>query len=215
MAKTKELSNNAHICAGTKYNMNAGKSSFEKLPYTDEELRKILDFYLFHAPVRKDSKEDGDGFELRYLGDYGWAASAELNRLEREMLKSSGITRFVLVKADTITEILDDMNLVGDMCVAHPRAVFNQLHKLTVTEYGEMKNSSGEKRLVCIFRHIRNSLAHNRVYLYDGDMIMLEDAADDGKNVTARLLMKSKTLIDWIYIVDKDNKYYYKPESEE
>lgn len=212
MAKAKEMSNNSHICAEPKTNMGSGKNSFENLPYTDEELRKILDFYLFHAPVCKDHKEAGDGFELRYLGDYGWASSADLNKLEREMLKSSGITRFVLVKADTITEILDDMNLVGDICITHPRAVFNQLHKLTVTEYGEMKNTPGEKRLVCIFRHIRNSLAHNRVYLYDGDMIMLEDAADDGKTVTSRILMKSKTLIDWIYIVDKGNKYYSKRE---
>ena len=212
---TKEMNNNSHVCAEPKVELCSGECSVERLPYTAEEFRVILDFYLFHAPIRKDSREIGDGFGLRYLGDYGWASASDLNKLEREVLKKSGITRFVLIKADTISGVLSDMDLDGKICIVHSRAVLNQLHKLSVDEYGEVKNAASEKRLVCLFRHIRNALAHNRVYLFQGDMLMLEDAAEDGKTITARVLMKTKTLLDWIEVVDNDNKYYQVSATEE
>lgn len=50
----------------------------------------------------------------------------------------------------------------------------------------------------CLFRHIRNSFSHANTYFFDNDYMLLEDK--EKNRITARILIKQQTLLDWIKI---------------
>lgn len=206
MAKAKEtnnnsISNNSHVCNEKKEKLDNHKESIIQSTLTTDEINAVFDFYVLHAPILKSGSDKTDDFGIKSLGEYGWYGNCRLSELERNLLKSGDVHRFVMIRADSINETLENMGLKDDICIKHPRAVMQQNFKVTVKENGEVKLEERETRMQCLFRHIRNSIAHNRTYLFEnGEMILLEDA-DTDKKVTARILIKVKTLVDWIQII--------------
>lgn len=206
MAKAKEtnnnsISNNSHVCNEKKEKLDNHKESIIQSTLTTDEINAVFDFYVLHAPILKSGSDKTDDFGIKSLGEYGWYGNCRLSELERNLLKSGDVHRFVMIRADSINETLENMGLKDDICIKHPRAVMQQNFKVTVKENGEVKLEERETRMQCLFRHIRNSIAHNRTYLFEnGEMILLEDA-DTDKKVTARILIKVKTLVDWIEII--------------
>lgn len=202
-----EVNNNLHVCDEPKVKLeDVGKSLMDS-SLSSDEIALVWDFYVSHAPIRKDAKENGGG--LRYLGEYGWKGSG-LTTLEREILRESNLGRIVVIKADELTQTLIAMNLEPEkeICCKHPRAVVQQLFSVKVRENGECCIDEKENRMVCFFRHIRNALAHNRIYYpSDEKMILLEDMNDNHK-ITARILMPTIALVNWIRIIDKNQKFY-------
>ena len=73
--------------------------------------------------------------------------------------------------------------------------------KIEYTEDNKTNITPLETRLQCLFRHIRNALAHNLTYGFENGKIMLEDKFKN--KITARLLLSKKTLIDWIGLIKK------------
>ena len=63
-----------------------------------------------------------------------------------------------------------------------------------------------ESRIKALFRHMRNSFAHGNTYFFDNNMVLLEDK--DGGKITATILLPVHSLVDWIFIVDKNGNYY-------
>lgn len=180
-----------------------------------EEIGLIIDFYLLHAPILKTSTEKGDGFGYRSLAEYGWKGTGDNTSLERKLLCSSGIEHFVFLKAKSMKNTLVDMKLADSICSEHPRAVLLMKFSADFSENGEIKVNPSETRMVCLFRHIRNSIAHNRTYVFDnGNMILLEDC-EDKETLTARILLPTRSLLEWVRIIDKDKKYYFKDFSTE
>lgn len=201
MAKAKEISNNSHVCSEKKEKLNSHEASIMQSTLTTDEINAVFDFYVLHAPILESRSDKTVDFGMRSLGEYGWYGKSGLGELERNLLKSGEVHRFVMIRADTIDETLKSMDLKDNICIKHPRAVMQQNFKVTVKENGEVKLEERETRMQCLFRHIRNSIAHNRTYLFEnGEMILLEDA-DTDKKVTARILIKVKTLVDWIEII--------------
>ena len=45
-------------------------------------------------------------------------------------------------------------------------------------------------------------------FFFDNGMCLLEDK--DGRSITAEILIPQKSLLEWIYIVDRGGKYYKK-----
>ena len=43
-------------------------------------------------------------------------------------------------------------------------------------------------------------------YFFDNNMVLLEDK--DGGKITATILLPVHSLVDWIFIVDKNGNYY-------
>lgn len=209
------INNNLHICSGKKEPLVLSAGSMSEINLTNEELIGIFDFYLLHAPIKKDKDEKWNNY--RWLGEYGWRGSSDLSQLERLLLKNSGMNRFVIVKADTISETIKNMDLEENICVEHPRAVLKMPYQISVNEDGQIVITPKEKRMVCLFRHIRNAIAHNRsCLLNNGEMLLLEDWENDKKTtkniLSARILIRPQTLIDWIRIIDKNHIHYYKSE---
>lgn len=212
MAKKTANENHIHACEEQTVTLTIKKDSLLNSNLSSDEINMIVDFYIFHAPVLKDDKDSGDGFGFRTLREYGWTGNAELSSLERKLLHKSSISSLCLLKSDKIDDTLENMILSKDICIEHPRAVMLMNKSVLIHEDGSVVVTPSESRLVCLFRHIRNSLAHNRIYLFDNGNILLEDKSD-GK-ITARLLIKVRTLVDWIAEVDKNQKHYGKTEEQ-
>jgi hypothetical protein len=203
MSTKKKKKKNTHDCNEKRKEFdNCAKSIIDMKFEGGDSIDKILEFYLFHALTNNsdnaEAERPSDKFGFKKLKDYGWGGK-NLPALERELLKTSQIESFCFIKANSIKETLKAMNLDGRICFKHPRAVMKQDFSVSVQENGKAKITQTETRLQCLFRHIRNSLAHNRTYLLDEDMILFEDA--DGKKITARILMPKVALLTWIEVI--------------
>ena len=193
--------NYIHNCGEEKVKMDVYAKSITDMGFARDKILEILIFYLFQAPVLKSNKA-ADVFGLKSLKDYGWVGNADMSKLEGRLLKASGIGNFCFIKADSINQTLEAMDLSDKICIIHPRAVIKQNHMVTIQEDGKAVINQQETRMECLFRHLRNSLAHNHTYLFDNDNILLEDSDDSGC-ITARILMPKQALIDWMTIIMK------------
>lgn len=202
MAKQETNENYIHVCNSPLINSENYICSMAEAGYTSEEFKSIIEFYVLHAPILKSDKSDA--FGLKNFKDYGWRGNADMNKLERELLKTSGIQSFCFIKSSTISNTLEQMQLgTNAWCVEHPRAVLKQDFVVTITENGKVEISNSETRMECLFRHIRNAFAHNHVYVFENGNILLEDIDAQSKSITARILLPKITLIRWISIVKK------------
>lgn len=204
MAKSKRINENfIHSCGLAQIPISTKIVSISKMDFTSEQLIEVLDFYLLSAPILKSDKIE-EPFGLKSLRYYEWAGSSAMTKLEGQLLKSSGINTFCILKSNSIEETLAAMNLGAKICAEHPRAVLKQNAKAVMHEDGSVEVRQEETRMECLFRHIRNSIAHNHTYLFDNDNIMLEDNEENGK-ITARIVMPRKALLDWIEIITQGN----------
>lgn len=204
MAKKEANENYIHACGAPAVNAKDSIKSISCAGYSDEEFKKIIDFYLFNAPILRSGKSDL--FGLKNLQDYGWRGNSDMNKLERELLKAANMSSFCFVKSSSISLTLDQMQLgTGNWCFSHPRAVLKQEYNCNVLETGKAEITTKETRMECLFRHIRNSLAHNHVYVFNNGNIVLEDTDVQGGEITARILLSKSALLEWIRIVKKES----------
>ena len=204
MATSKRTNDNyIHSCGLEQTEIDSKIMSISKMNFTSEQVVAIIEFFLFFAPVLKSDKK-AHSFGLKSLRDYGWSGTSSMTKLEGQLLRSSGIGIFCFIKSDSIDETLKTMNLGDKICTVHPRAVMKQNIKLVSFEDGSAEVRQQETRMECLFRHVRNSIAHNRTYLFDNDNIMLEDSDDNGK-ISARIVMPRTSLLNWISIVTQGN----------
>lgn len=211
MAKKHINENFLHNCGGSKVRIKENIKSITDMNFENKQVLDILEFYLFHAPVLKSGKDD-DEFGLKSLKKYGWSGNSAINKLEGRLLKASSIAVFCFIKSDSITQTLESMDLLDEICVQHPRAVLKQNCSSSIQEDGTTVISQHETRMECLFRHIRNSFAHNHTYLFENDNILLEDSDESGK-ISARILMPKKALIEWMDIIKKTNEKHAEGEN--
>lgn len=126
------------------------------------------------------------------------------------------LVKMGFVNSDTVKKaknnVVERQNL--RICIECPRGVLKWRYKSTITEDEELKfissknsnspqeeeddetNDQHEAMLSCLFRHIRNSFAHNNTYFFENGNLLLIDF--DSKNkVSAMLLIRQQTLLDW------------------
>ncbi len=197
-----------HNCNCDKVNIKDYMKSMTELTWSNDELFQIIDFYLCHAPIVKASKKiDGNLFGLKKLRDYGWFGNSGkegLTKLEGLLLQSSNIQNFCMLNSNSIDDTLKSMHMYDEICSVHPRSVLKRNVKIEVLENNSVNINPTETRMEALFRHIRNSLAHNRLYGFDNGNIMLEDI-NEKKKITARILISKNTLLDWIPIIKCEN----------
>lgn len=128
------------------------------------------------------------------------------------------LVKLGFVSSDTIKKakrsVVEKQNL--RICIECPRGVLKWRYKSTITEDEDIKfissqnsnspqdddetNDSHETMLSCLFRHIRNSFAHNNTYFFENGKLLLMDF--DSKNkVSAMLLIRQQTLLDWMTLI--------------
>ena len=98
------------------------------------------------------------------------------------------------------------------ICIDCPRGVLKWRYKTVITEDETIKfisssnsncsqdedetNKFHETMLSCLFRHIRNSLAHNNTYFFDNGNVLFVDF-DTNKELSAMLLIRQQVLLEW------------------
>lgn len=196
-----------HKCSEIKVSKSANKKSLKDSPFSYAQIDMIWDFYVTHTI------SGGTGLERTVL-DYGWDntnnKTTGYRAVENELFSSSYFEKICFIRARKCNDTLGAMDLSNEMiCVSHPRAVLLQNFDIVIDENESISynsSSSSESKLTALFRHIRNAFAHANTYFFDNGMMLLEDK--DGKKITAEILIKQQTLLDWIKIIDKDEKYY-------
>lgn len=199
MSKNEAHPNHIHSCNEATVEFSKHVKSFTEI-YSAEEFASIYDFFVLHAPVLKNGESEENQFGQRSLKYYRWSGNTQLSKLERELLKTAMLPNFIILRSDTINETLQSMKLKDMGCSIHPRAVLLQKHTLKILENGKLQ-IDGETRMECLFRHVRNSLAHNRTFSFPNSMIMLQDEDESNKTITARLLIPRDALIQWKKVI--------------
>lgn len=194
-----------HKCDSPKIEWQLYKRSLKESPFSHAQVSMIWDFYVTHSFA-------GESGQAYTLNEYGWdlekkSRERTLKILEEQLVKQAGIGKLCCIRSSTIKDTLHACNLSGkQICIEHPRVVLMQNYSLTVDENETIKFAGGgENRIVCLFRHIRNSFAHGNTYFFDST-VLLEDK--DKSKTTAMILLQQKTLLDWISIIDKNKQYY-------
>lgn len=188
--------------ASNKYVLAKCIKSITEMDYSDMELHKIIEFYLLQAPVMTEKK--ADCFGHKRLKDYGWNGNGDMTNLEKSLLNMAGMDSFNFIKAPEIKKTLEKVNLNDEICFEYPRAVLQQKYKIKIEEGGSVSIPNGETKMECLFRHVRNSLAHNRTY-YKNRHLLLEDFDEKSNKVTARILIHRDTLLSWIKVITRQD----------
>lgn len=193
MSKKPRINENyRHECTEPTYELDRCRCALSEI-YTPEEFTQLVGFYMLTLP------EKNSGGNAYALSDYGWAGHG-IGDLEGRLLKSAGMSQFVFLGSRKIDGTLEAMKLGGTVCAQHPRAVLMRKATLTMDEDGSTKAEyKGDNRMQCLMRHIRNGIAHGLSFAFPTGTVLLEDM--EKKSVTARILLKRETLLDWIPIV--------------
>ena len=203
MKKTAFNENYRHCCNETKLDFS-NQAKIISAMYEDKEASRLMSFYLCLGAT---SGEAGSTTTIKTLADYGWRGSSQLTSLERKLLSTSGICSFCMLESNKIDATLEAMDLTENICPVHPRAVIQHtVSKIYFKEDGKLQvDHVDQNRMQCLFRHIRNSIAHGLTYEVSDDCLLLEDRGtkDKGRSVTARILVEKQSLIDWIDVIEK------------
>lgn len=176
------------------------KKSIHESNFTKEQISIIWDFYVSKSIVSSSS-------QARTVGHYG------LGKLPfAEMLKIADINddSYHILMADKIDKTLAKCKLqirgkhdaTIPIDIDTPR--FAIIMGYTIQDYDEPISKCG--RAECLLMHIRNAFAHGNTYFFDNGNMLLEDKNDT--KATGMILIKQKTLLDWIAIIDKKQKFY-------
>lgn len=191
-----------HSCEETKVEKDLYRASLLSQPFFEDFYKKIYDFYLTNSFA-------ADTQQKIPLKDYGWEGNSKergLKTLEELLSANAGIEEMCMIRSTTIKDTLNAMDLSGThICIKHARAVMLQEYSIRIDENEKVTFSSGkESRIECLFRHIRNALAHGGTYFFDNGMMLMEDYKST-QCISAEILIPQQSLIDWINIVDQNH----------
>lgn len=163
--------------------------------YADDGLKKIILFYVINTPCVKESSS---GIPM---SDYGWNKNVwQDGKLRNKLLSVANLAKDKTLFAG---EKISDMKSVFENA-----SMKKGFHKQRETEkIAFYKTSKYRNEMMSIFQHIRNSLAHGRLAMYDCDnddvMFVLEDGVPKSTyfQVRSRMIIKKSTLLKWIDII--------------
>lgn len=177
--------------------------------YDDVELHKIVLFYVIHTPCEKIS------YSSKSMKYYGWNKDVwKKGVLKKELFRVAnleiGKNYFSVKKTEEIREMFNKSGLSSNF------------HRQRTEEKIATYQPVGYNNVTGILYHIRNSLAHGRFTIYpaqkpdnpDEIYFVMEDGVKKGDKffVRARMVLKRKTLLDWIDIIEHKAKEFQEVE---
>ena len=180
------------------------KKSINQSLFTPDQISMIWDFYVTKAIAESASQR-------RRASDYG---HRELPW--RDMLLSAGVTsnNVKVLLANSINKTLLDFDLEiteGKGESKHNRAIEIDTPRIVcLTPYSiadEEKPKARVGEAESVLTHIRNAFAHGNTYFFDNRMMLLEDKDQRG-TITARMVLRCQTLLDWISLIDSSHRFY-------
>lgn len=187
------------------------KSSINECHLSTDEIALIWEFYVTKS-IAKSAEQK------RSAADYGWKQLPY-----KKMMESAGIEEknVKVLCANSINTTLLNMDLqivegTGDKKKNKPIDIdlcrIVCLTPYTISDEEQPKPKFGE--IESILTHIRNSFAHGLTYFFDNGNVLFEDKEKSG-TISARMILKQQTLIDWIRIIDYEHRYYGQTEENE
>lgn len=182
------------------------KSIYDAGVWDSDTEAVVWDFYVTHALC-------GSSSQRRNVSEY---AIRELPYNEMISLASIDQDSCEMLLADNIDGVLSELDLVieqgkGDnkrpkeIDVGRPRFACIQPYTIKNRGKPQAKNSKAETLLT----HIRNSLAHgNTFWLPNKKVLLIDKGGGASGKTTAAILLNSRTLLDWISLIDKNNNFY-------
>lgn len=154
----------------------------------DEDTRKIIYFFVAETPCKNESARG------KTLSQYGWENDdpPKEGNFEEGLFEIAGLTKenlFFELKREKMKERFNETGMTG--------AFYEKLGGNFIVSL------VNRNRVLDIFRHIRNSIAHLRFDIKNtelGTFFIFEDGAQNGKKfeVKARMILKKETLLKWI-----------------
>lgn len=166
--------------------------------FNDTDLFRIVIFYVFHCPSEKSS------YMRKSLKEYGWNTPwRKPYKLNKQLINVTNNEHFIYSSST-----LKDLDLAldkADLVASFP----NNIALERVAIYDNKKNQF--ESILC---HIRNAFAHCRINMIDFNnecIFVLEDGRPNSKDkskfeVSARMILKKKTLLKWIEIIENGEK---------
>ena len=195
------------------------KRSIKEMGYSEQQVTAIMDFYVSHAICKTCSNK-------REVTGYGWKGNQSKTEgypaLLNALLDNARIynleheTNFAIIYGEKMEKTLfemgfttEDKKLRDEICVMHPRIALIGEHNISYDENDSeiVKIINRETDVLCLLRHIRNAFAHSLTFEYN-DKLFLVDKNERGGSITACILIRKQTLLDWISIIDKRHIYY-------
>ncbi len=169
--------------------------SINESDFTEEQINIIWDFYVTKSIA-------GSAAQKRNVRDYGISTLPIKNMLNQSTVESN---RIKILPATSISEITTDFKLdpnddveidhLGIVCLT---PFFIESEQKPKKRYGDAES---------ILTHIRNAFAHGNTYFFNNGNVLLTDKDNRGK-LTASILIKQQTLIDWIKLIDSNEIFY-------
>lgn len=194
-----------------------------KISFTDAETQlsaeqrlSLLNFFFVKTLSEKEFRDE-------QLKRTLWVTSDDkpaTNSLYKALIKVAGLTDSIYYASSILFPDFDSFgfymfdannikNGVASCCVEHPRAILaRKIPELTAKLDSNMKvnvsfkdNKEVEPKIQCLFRHLRNAIAHDNTY-FIGDKVLFIDYDPSGRGLTGAVLLSSQTLFDWITLVN-------------
>lgn len=156
------------------------RKSVLDLGFTDSEVIKIIRFYLVQYIDKK-------------VNDYGWKGFKLLSLLEKRLQSELINCTSIFQEQKTIESILKRDEFKDSTMI-------NQSNSVLIVQ-----RKKEENKIDCLLRHIRNAIAHSKIYSFPSGNIMLEDKVINGLS-TARILLHKEVLLRWIDIIQNGGK---------
>lgn len=169
--------------------------------FEDKQFLRIITFFVFHSPV--------DNLSARQisLSEYGWKIPWRKPWYLNKQLKQA-TSNYELLFSSASFKKMDEALTKADSRNSFP----SNIAKERICIYDCQKN-----QFMSVFYHIRNAFAHGRFDLKlfnNEEYYILEDVQKDkrGLKVSARIILKKSTLLNWIDIIEGGEKEYKKHE---
>lgn len=178
------------------------KKSINESSFSNEQISLIWDFYVTKAMA-------GATAQRRKISDYGQSQIPFAKMLSIATINES---QYSVLLADRMPLTLKEFDFVVstpkgveiEIDIDTPRFAFLMGYTITDKEQPKAKNDCSKAE--GLLTHIRNAFAHGNTYFFPNGNVLLEDR--NGSNVTAMILIKQQTLLDWIKLIDCNERYY-------
>lgn len=185
-----------------KQTVNQFKMSINESPFSNEQIAIIWDFYVTKAMA-------GSASQRRKISEYGQSQIPFAKMLTSAAISESN---YSVLLADKMPATLKEFDFVIsnsrgveiEIDIDTPRFVFLMGYTISDNEQPKAKNDCSKAE--GLLTHIRNAFAHGNTYFFPNGNVLLEDK--NGSTITAMILIKQQTLLDWIKLIDCNERYY-------
>jgi hypothetical protein len=167
--------------------------------FIENNLNRIIWFYVIHTICTGLS---ANGISIN---EYGWDKNVWIRGKLKENLYS--ICNLEKNKNLCKAENQQDMKNACEIC-----KLKKNFCKIRDEERIAFVKAKNYNEVLSIFYHIRNALAHGRIAIMENSQKEIVYFLEDGKKknekfiVTARMVLKEKTLISWIDIIENNKR---------